>query len=225
MTFLANALYLLLANGGEPDPPLKQVVDVVTMIVAVIGVVFGLITLRQGLAQRHTEQQWKRAEFVAKEIKELFSIPQVQTAMWLIDYSALFLNQDGTRRRSQGSAWRITDEVMISSLCDHRTFKDDTESFNDQEMLCREAFDAWLTGLETLYHYVETDLVSIDDLRPHLRYWIKKMCVPDPQWKDLAFYPALAKFIHSYEYEGVVKLCKRFGHEIPQERNDDLTTT
>lgn len=191
--------------------------DWITALTALIGVPLALVTLGLGLRQRKEEQRWKRVEFVAAKIKEFFDQRPVQTAMWLLDYSRLWLMPDGTRPSAgikAGEGLLIADPVMISSLCDHRTFADDTESFGPDEMVCREAFDAWLTGLETIEQHVQTGLIAVDDLRPYLEYWIDKMASPDSEWKDPEFYVALAKFIEAYGYSGVQRLCVYFGYDV-----------
>lgn len=195
---------------------LASATEWITAATALGGVGFALWQLRENYLQREREGQWKRAEFVAAEIKEFFGQRAVQTAQWLLDYSRIALLPDGTRpgHDATGTAWIIDDATILSALRNHQTFDDETEAFSPQEMLCREAFDAWLTGLETLDHHVETGLIQVRDLKPYLGYWIERMADPATRWKDAGFYLNLAAFIDGYQYRGVQRLCARLGHDV-----------
>lgn len=77
-------------------------------------------------------------------------------------------------------------------------------------MQVREAFDALLTWLERFNHYVESQLVSVADLAPYLRYWVDRIVKRDPEFHDEAFYTGLHNFILDYQYDGVRSLLEKF---------------
>lgn len=164
-----------------------------------------------GLSQYRTAQRWKRAEFMAAEVKAFMSEPCVATALLLIDYSEIALGRDGRRASATGDLLVVKDETLVRALAIHTAFAGDIESFSEEEMLAREAFDAFFTGLERFEHYLETDLVSADDVRVHLQYWIDKVGNPESGWKPPAFYQAVHAFLNGYEYRGVIHLFQRFG--------------
>lgn len=62
-------------SGWTPDDLLKAA----TLLGAAVAFVIGLIQYRRA-------QQWKRAEWVAQEMKGVFSDPLVQAALTMIDW-------------------------------------------------------------------------------------------------------------------------------------------
>lgn len=163
-----------------------------------------------GLKQYREAQAWKRADFVAAEAEKLFASDAASTAFLLIDYSEIRLDQYGKRTADQTSHI-FTDAETTRALANHLEFKEGIECFNEHEMLIRTSFDALLTGLEKFHHYIETDLIALDDAKVHFRYWIPKMADPRTKWKDREFYVALHQFVNAYEYQGVRALISAFG--------------
>ena len=56
--------------------------------IALFGVVAGLIAFLSGLYQYIKAQQWKKAEFVVKEIKEFEADTQINLAMQMLDWNS-----------------------------------------------------------------------------------------------------------------------------------------
>jgi len=160
-----------------------------------------------GLWQYVTAQAWKRAEFVSAEMKAFFGDPQVATALTLIDYSVIRLNQDGKLSKT---GWEFNDAKLVDSLAVHTKFVNEIEKFSDDEFLARMAFDALLTGLERFDHYLQANLITLDNLKIYLAYWIDKMGNPSSGWKEPPFYVALHGFVRAYEYRGVQHLFTLF---------------
>jgi hypothetical protein len=173
-----------------------------------LGLIGAAFAFAVALDQYRTAQAWKRAEFVAAETKLFFEHPQVATALLLIDYSVIRLDKVG-KRSVQGTVF--DDDLLIRALAVHTQFTDEIEKFNDAEMLARTAFDELLTGLERLDHYLQTNLISVGDLKVYLGYWVEKLGDPESRWKKPEFYQALYGFIEAYRYQGVRHLFESFG--------------
>jgi hypothetical protein len=62
-----------------------------------LGIVGGLLAFFWGLWQYRETRLWKRAEFVAAECDKFFRNPKIETALLLLDYSAIKLRADGKR--------------------------------------------------------------------------------------------------------------------------------
>jgi hypothetical protein len=177
-----------------------------------IGLIGAFVAFRAGLNQYRTAQQWKRAEFVAAEMKAFFADSQIAIALILVDYSPIRLDHEG---RLSKAGWVFDDDKLISSLAIHTQFADDIERFEDDEMLARLAFDSLLTGLERFDHYLRTRLIDLEDLKVYLDYWIDKMGNPSKEWKKPEFYDAFAAFVRAYGYRGVEHLFVEFGVPLP----------
>lgn len=180
-----------------------------------IGVGVAIVTAYFGLREYRTAQQWKRAEFLAAEVDKFFATPAVATALLLIDYSRIRLGPDGKRASPKAAGSFVANDGMsIEALRIHTEFIDETEVFNEQEMVVRLAFDELLTGFERFAHHVDNSLVSLADLKTYLGYWVAKVADPRSRWKDVEFYIALARFVDAYEYKGARRLFRQMGHPL-----------
>lgn len=173
----------------------------------VVSVAFTLVQMRQALQQRRREQQWKAAEFVAKEVKEFLATPLVKTAMLLLDYDAIALNPDGSRApaHTDGMTYLATPGSKVDSLRVHgRSVDADgrVTKFTPDQMLQREAFDAWCSGLDVFGHHVENGLFEANDIKLYLEYWVRRMS-PAQDEPETEFHRALRAFIDEYGYRGV----------------------
>lgn len=164
-----------------------------------------------GLYQYWVAQNWKRTEFVASEVEKFFGDAQVSAALLLLDYNIIRLDEQGKRTRTGGYVY--TDDVVTRSLAIHTKNQDEIERFSDEEMVARLAFDALLTWLDRFDHHIDTGLITVADVRIHLRYWVTKLADPRSRWKVAEFYDALYLFAATYEYQGALTLFRRF--EIP----------
>ena len=181
-----------------------------------IGLVVAFITAQLALREYRTTQQWKRAEFLAAEVDKFFQTKQVATALLLIDYSLIRLGPDGQRAsRGDTNAFKADDALIISALRVHTEFEDETEKFNDQETIVRLAFDELLTGFERFAFHVDSSLISLDDLKTYVGYWVEKVADPRSKWKPAEFYVSLARFVDAYQYKGARRLFRQMGHPLP----------
>jgi hypothetical protein len=180
----------------------------------VLGALGGVFVFAVGVYQYWVAQRWKRAEFVANEIKGMKSDPPAQAMMQMLDW-------DGRRAElypaKQGrDRWvLVTHEVLARAL---RTRPiDGAPGFESDEARIRDVADAFLDHLERFGHFVEAGLVDAEAFRPYLRYWFELLadtyearpCGPSvvPQWRD-----ALQAFIGAYGYGGVVHLANELGY-------------
>ena len=67
-----------------------------------------------------------------------------------------------------------------------------------------------MSSLTRFHHFIETGIVTIDDFRPYLRYWIDIIANKLP----LLPRDVLHHFIIKYEYNEVIKLVEKFGMKI-----------
>jgi hypothetical protein len=201
------------------DP--KTLVSALTLLVGVVG---GIIAYFSFLRT----EKWKRAEFLAKEMKDFFADPQVRTTMVLIDW--------GTRRLrlqspdfTDGVVVQVTRSLQSSALRPHNILgggdftiaksQEQSEAemrqrFDDAEVAIRDCYGRFLDGLETFANYVESQLCEVKDLRPFLGYWIEVLQSPENGSAECAWKASMLTFIHYYGYPGVQFLFKEFGFDI-----------
>jgi hypothetical protein len=163
----------------------SSTVDVIKSFITVAGAVGSFVVFSIGVSSYLRTEKWKKAEFLANEMKEFFSTPRVQRTLFLIDWGCrrvqLLEDQppDGNRvlvtRQMQTMALRP--HVLIDRTgSDPEIFSSDGETrgagFSEAEAAIRDCYDAFLDGLERLSSYVQTGLVDLPSLRPYLGYWI-----------------------------------------------------
>jgi hypothetical protein len=172
-------------------------------------------------------ERWKRAEFLAKEMKEFFAAPRVQKAMLLIDWGQrrIQLLED----RSAEESIVVVDRAMqVRGLRPHVLVsgdrsdpvameladKADSDRFTQPEAAIRDCYDAFLDGLERFGSYLKTGLTDVQSLRPYVGYWIDDIASPTTNADDAAWNAALLTYIRFYQYTGVLWLFNKFGWDI-----------
>ena len=98
------------------------------------------------------ESSWKRAEFLAKEMKEFFDNARVQNAPLLIDWGTRWIRLLDDSESNRGN-------VVVT-----RQF----QRYTPAEAAIRDCYDAFLDGLERFSSYVQTGLINVRQLRPYL---------------------------------------------------------
>jgi len=182
-----------------------------------LGLVGGIVVFVLGRREYRSAQQWKRSEFLVAEVDKFFAQPRVMTALLLIDYSEILLLPDGQRPTAPSpDAQLYTDALMTSALRVHTEFKNETEEFDPQEMVAREAFDEILTGFERFGHHIRIGLIDKADAKVYLGYWTEKFADARSQWKPPAFYEAVARFVKAYQYRDAAWLFEAF-RQLPEE--------
>lgn len=164
---------------------------------AAVAFVIGLLQYRKG-------QRWKRAEWVAQEMKALFAEPLVQAALSLIDWSSIeirkvFPNQDEEISRHK----ILSNDEINKALLPHW----ERGGFTPLEADIRSAFDHLFDGIERFESYYATGLVKKSDLRPYLGYWARKIC--DKNATEVHRVHHVRAYMNAYEFRGAVRLLAR----------------
>lgn len=173
--------------------------DQTIQLLAIVGAFVAFIV---GLFQYRRAQQWRRAEWVAKEMQDLLSDPYVRSALRMTDWGSrsieLYPQEAETHRRTD---FVTTDEV-VKALQYH----EDREGFSDKEAAIRDAFDRLLEGWEKIESYIEIGLVTPRDVKPYFEYWSYHLR-PDSHENRLA---QIRRYMNRYQYHGAERLLDRF---------------
>lgn len=137
--------------------PTNDELGALTLVGAVIG--FGVALYQYRIAQR-----WKRAEWVAAEMRAFLDDPWVRVACALIDWGARKVHLPP----ESPDEVMVTDDEVSAALVHHR---DRPGGFHPKEALIRDAFDRFLDGMERCAAHVQSHLVSTSDFAPYLSYW------------------------------------------------------
>jgi hypothetical protein len=184
-----------LLSEWKPDDLLKMLV----LLGAALAFLIGLFQYRRA-------QHWKRVEWVAQEMKNLFGDPVVQAAMLMFDWGSRRIPLYPDRKEENERYVRLTNEIVADALQLH---DDRPNGFSDQEADIRAAFDQFLDGLERFHSYVATGLVELGDLRPYLKYWAVSLCRPRSARPKEHRLVRLTAYMKRYGFDGALELLQR----------------
>ena len=165
-------------------------------LVAFLGFAFVIIQLRIALAglraankQNTINQDWKRAEFVAAEIKEFYKDPIVLTIFQMVDYydrrDVCIRDTDGkpllTRTvHSAARADELNYELKLKNELNDNSAVLSIEGalgtgrrYTHKEAIIRDYFDAFLYYIERFERFLKLRLISEDEIFPYMRYYIR----------------------------------------------------
>jgi len=198
---------------GRVVDPASFRIEIAKLVIAVAGFGGTLFAARLALRTFHRTEQWKKTEFLAKEMKEFLDDPRIQNAFTMIDWGSreIKLLDEGAEDKGKVFVTRLT---QVHALLPHTFFNagSDVEGSSDSatgisytpaEAAIRDCYDALLDGLERFSNYVQTGLIEIDSLRPYLQYWIDDIHSPAKDEEDAAWSAALATFVAFYRFDGV----------------------
>jgi hypothetical protein len=198
--------------------PSKFVVSVVTACVATI-------VFYEGLRQYRRAQEWKRAEFLANEIKELLADRKAANALMMIDWGARRIKLDSDEKPTL-----VTYRMQAKALLPHTfaqegagiliessntsTEEANLRNFTPDEALIRDCYDALLDRLDRLGSYIETGLLSASDMRPYLGYYIDELAAPTNDPTEAFWNLVFFTYVHFYHFRGIPILFQKLGHDI-----------
>ena len=169
----------------------------------------GLMAFLAGLMQYRRAQRWKRAEFVAGEVKEFKADPMVRNALLLLDWNEraveLFPHDADPEKRNV----RVADRTIGETLVPHTM----RSEFSRVEMALRDTFDRFFDRLERFEYFLEAGLVRPREFAPYLSYWLNILGNDRSGRKPPEVVHAIWLYLDFY-YAEVISLLRRFGYRI-----------
>lgn len=222
-----NSKQPMLGNHTMSADDWKTLIDAATFFGAAIAFFVGLKQYRRG-------QQWKRAEFLAREMKELFSDVKCNNALMMIDWAereiplgAFLMPPDPTpvavtyQQQSQalrphtysGSANSDCEAAQISS----GSSVDGNYQFGGDETRIRDCYDGLLDRLDRIGGHLSRNLVTMDELRPYIGYYINDIAEAPSNTDEAIWGVSLLTYIIFYHFDGVAQLFSKNGTSIDPE--------
>jgi hypothetical protein len=135
--------------------------------IELIKIVGGGIAFGFGLRQYRSAQTWKRLEFVAEQTDAFFKNESVQNVLLMLDWNGrdLDLFHDGKTLNV------VNYEILEEALKIHE--EKPGGHFTDVEAAIRDEFDVFLGGLTKFENFIEAGLITAEDVRPYIEYWVK----------------------------------------------------
>jgi hypothetical protein len=181
-----------------------------------------------GLLQYRRAQQWKRAEFLATELKPFFQDAKVSAAFTMIDWAERDINLSVFTDPKNTALTRVTLRMQCRALEPHDlegsatrpaassgdSSDGGTHSFSEAETAIRDCYDALLDGLDRLGSYLEAGLISAHDVRPYIGYWINDIAKPTKDPDYALWCVCFLTYVYYYHFDGVPILFRALNHDI-----------
>ena len=173
----------------------------------IIGGLSALIIFIIGFKRYKKDQDWKKKEFVAKEIDNFDKNPFVKNAKLMLDWGKrdIELYPDNPEYSKRFASIGRSD--LAKALIPHKNIG---RKFNNDETAIRDTFDCFLEHLTRFEHFNESGLVGEAEFYPYLRYWIDLIGnkLPDLPRSSLYY------FIHDYGYTEIETFLNRFDIQL-----------
>ena len=166
----------------------------------------GLLTFFKAIWEYTKAQKWKKLEFVANQMKEFNSDVEVKKAMQMLDYTNREIDLNGTKVI-------ITDELLKSALCPDLAGQN-KDGFTVQEAQIRDIFDHFFEKLSIFNQYISTELITVEDVKPYLIYWINILGKDDNERKPKILIHNIWKYWQFFNYTDMIILLQRLGYNI-----------
>jgi len=86
--------------------------------------------------------------------------------------------------------------------------------YNVKETAIRDCYDALLDRLDRLGSYLRTGLLTVEDMRPYIGYYINDIAAEAKSPAEAIWSVSLLTYIYFYHFDGIPYLFKRFGLPI-----------
>lgn len=165
-----------------------------------------------GLKRYTKDQIWKRNEFVANEIKEFTSDNVVKNAMYILDWGERYIELFPNKQDYDARFVKVDRKILKTALQYHglRLKESNKDRFTSTEVAIRDTFDHFLSYFERYNQFIEAGLLTEEELRPYLDYWVRT--ISSNMEEDVR--NVIYHYIKSYGFLGTQKLFNKFGKDI-----------
>lgn len=181
------------------DDHFRLIQGIYYIVISLGGVIAAsnvIIQLKQNREQRKKELRWRQAN-VAKEIlDDLFSHPQAQDAVLILDWSDRNREYEIKKKTNQ----TISYNEVINALN-----KNDKSDLTDKEVFIVDCFDWFFYLIDRIEHYIDNRLITFEDVNAPLKRYADKIRV-DKEDK----YKIYKEFMEKNNYNMAVKFFERF---------------
>jgi hypothetical protein len=194
------------------DPNAENFLETLSFILKLVGGAGGLILFFIGLRRYITDQNWKRNEFVAKEMKDFNNDIVIRNAMYILDWGARYIQLFPDKPNYEDRYVKVDRSILKRALQFHplRIKEEGKDRFTATEVAIRDTFDHFFSYFERFNQFIEAGLLTKEELEPYLRYLINSIATEMEESSRNVIY----HYIHSYGFSGTQNLFKVFGKDI-----------
>lgn len=150
-------------------------------------------------------QRWKRFEFIAQQLKEFNTDPQVRKVMVMLDWDERYVELFPDRETDK--TVRVNTALLTTAL--HPDNDGPTgQGYTEAQARIRELFDAFFDKLSFFSIVMRSGLIHQEDLAPYLCYWLERLALP--KHRGQAFTQNVLAYLVQYGYNDVNWLLEKF---------------
>ncbi|MGF1567660.1 MAG: hypothetical protein ACFCVD_06270 [Nodosilinea sp.] len=210
---------------------------------ASLGLAIGALIALNWLHLYQQQRRWRRVELARAEAKAFRERQSVKNVLDILDYEeyrSFYINhpEDGRLITFEANDFRLrralrSHDQMVKTrrgLDEIKRLSDESEVINPQtleivkqyegqeffiEITIRDWFDSFLGGLEYFEILIDSGLVSTEEMKPFIIYWLQ--LIGDRRYRrkgGSGFYDQLFHYIHWSGYGRVKKLFERYGFKL-----------
>lgn len=210
---------------------------------AAFSLLMGSIAAVAGIDRYLKDKQWKRRELARTVVEKFANRKSIRNVSDILDFEEYRLFEVRLPSNDQVIRFEATDERLRRALRSHdqmvKTRKglntltqmseqpgkmdDNTarvlQKYRDEEFVIeltlRNWFDEFLGALEACENAIEAGIVTAEDLKPFIYYWVQVISDRRHRRKGgSGFYDQLFHYIYWAGYTGVQSLFERYGYKI-----------
>ncbi len=223
---------------------LRRVMDLSPELLLLgLGLVGSILLVLTGLCLYQQQRRWRRVDLARQEVKAFRERQAVKNVLDILDYEeyrTFYINhpEDGRLMGFEANDYRLRralrshDQMvkMRNGLDEIKRLADQNNSIapktlelvqqydNEEfviEITLRDWFDSFLGGLEYFEIMIESGLVTAEEIKPFIIYWIN--LIGDRRYRrkgGSGFYDKLFHYIYWSGYGRVQHLFERYGFKI-----------
>ncbi|NEQ50159.1 MAG: hypothetical protein F6K11_08520 [Leptolyngbya sp. SIO3F4] len=160
----------------------------------------------KGILEYSKAQRWKKAVFVADEVKDFYENIDVQRALTLLEWHENTIHLKPHELDGQ-TKLQVSDDLLISSL----RVNVPHSAFTPEELLVRSLFKVLFNRFTMFDNHLRIGLFRVKDMQPFMMHWVRIIADANDSQKPDEVKRQLWTFIDTYRYRSVRDLCGRFG--------------
>jgi hypothetical protein len=165
------------------------------------------------------QQNWKKAEFLAQQVKEFYADNRVERVTYMLDWAMRKFQVDGQTvlvfhdaEAENKYAERIPSYTQLAKsgavvLLTQALRQHDLRGFTEREQWIRDEFDWLFFKLDQFQHLIDSKLVSFEEVDVHLKYLLD-LLTGGHSWLSSRTVTALATYLELYDFEATKKLTE-----------------
>jgi hypothetical protein len=179
------------------DVSMQEMLAIIDLVGDCLAVPLSIIAGGFALLQWRKSEDWKRKEFVQQHFEKLQSDIAFRLATGMMDWERKFRLDAFSGENDH--YFHSSRENLTSAL---RHSGGNGLGFSDVEATVRDIFDVFLSRLEMVVDMIESGLLTYEDIKPYLSYWIEYLLKKNKatKWRnDVA--DVIGEFSIAYGYK------------------------